>query len=59
MKDNWTPMDEKGIEPGGSYRAVLERIAHAHGFSGAEEVARLGAEEVARLAAEKDSSYAV
>ena len=33
----------------GGYRRVLERISHTHGFSGAEEVAR--------LAAERDPSY--
>jgi hypothetical protein len=35
---------QEGAEPGGAYRAVLERLATSHGFSGAEEVARLAAE---------------
>jgi len=34
----------EGVEPGGGYRRVLERISHTHGFSGAEEVVRLAAE---------------
>ncbi len=35
---------QEGIEPAGAYRSVLERISHMHGFSGAEEVARLASE---------------
>lgn len=35
---------QEGVEPAGGYRRVLERISHTHGFSGAEEVARLAAE---------------
>ncbi|MEJ7816494.1 MAG: hypothetical protein WKF53_15085 [Rubrobacter sp.] len=41
----------EGVEPAGGYRGVLERISHAHGFSGAEEVAR--------RAADLDPSYTV
>lgn len=42
---------DEGVKPPGGYRGVLERISRAHGFSGAEEVAR--------LASERDPSYAV
>jgi len=42
----------EGAEPAGGYRRVLERISHAHGFSGAEEVARLAAERDPEYTAE-------
>lgn len=43
---------EEGVEPAGSYRSCLERISRAHGYTGAEEVARLASERDPRYKAE-------
>lgn len=44
---------QEGVEPAGSYRSVLQRISHHHGFSGAEEVARKAAQADPRHTAEE------
>lgn len=44
---------EEGVDRSGAYRSALERISRDHGFSGAEEVARLAAELTPGVAAKR------